>query len=677
MDNNPIRVLLVDDDEDDYLITLDLLSEIEGRRFNLEWVATYDAALKTIGQNDHDVYLLDYRLGERNGLELLREAVEKGCKAPMILLTGQGDHAIDIEAMKVGAADYLIKGQIEASILERSIRYAIERKRAEEALRESEARYRSLFETMGEGVVLIAPDGQIVQANPAAERLLGLERSEIKGRLYTLPEWEILRPDGTPMPPEEMVGPRAMKERRPVKNVAMSVRRPDGSISWLDASAAPLIDEGGGLGGVVGTFTDITERVRAEQALWELNATLEAKVAARTAEIVGEREKSETILRSVDDAIVMTDREMLIRYVNPAFTTLTGYTAEEVLGQHAGSVGTGVTSEQVGQSIQLALAKGHIWQGEALGLRKDGRTYDAALTITPMHDAEGQLTGYVSSHHDITRLKELDRARSRFIINVSHQLRTPVTNLKLYLQLLRGGRRPEKTESYLQVLEDQTNRLRDLIEDMLEMTALDSGDAVAAWEPVHLSAVIGAVITRHQSQAEASGLTLAAMPLPPDLPAVKGDPARLTQALGELVENAVVFTPAGGQVTVEARTAEEQGQRWVTVAVRDTGPGISVEERERLFDRFYRGGLAESGHVPGTGLGLSIAQEIAHAHGGRVTVESPSTPRPLGKLGTAQARDGASSGQASAGRGSTFTLWLRGDPDQAGGLTEVEGRARA
>ena len=100
----------------------------------------------------------------------------------------------------------------------------------------------------------------------------------------------------------------------------------------------------------------------------------------------------------------------------------------------------------------------------------------------------------------------------------------------------------------------------------------------------------------------------------------------------------MIFTPAGGQVMVETGVADEAGQRWVTIAVRDTGPGISPEEQEHIFDRFYRGELAEAGHIPGTGLGLSIVYEILRAHGGRVTVKSPSE---------------------SSGQDSTFTLGLR------------------
>jgi diguanylate cyclase (GGDEF)-like protein len=134
MEKGPFKILLVDDDEDDYIMTRDLLAEIKGPRYEMEWVSTYNDALAAIKRNKHDIYFLDYRLGERTGLELLKETIANGCKKPMILLTGQGDHEIDIEAMKAGAADYLVKGKIDAPLLERSIRYAMERKQSEEQM---------------------------------------------------------------------------------------------------------------------------------------------------------------------------------------------------------------------------------------------------------------------------------------------------------------------------------------------------------------------------------------------------------------------------------------------------------------------------------------------------------------------------------------------------------------
>ncbi|MBI5042544.1 MAG: diguanylate cyclase, partial [Nitrospirae bacterium] len=134
MEEQQIKILLVEDDEDDYVITRDMLSEIGGASYILDWTPTYNTAFEAIKENKHDVYLFDYRLGEHSGLELLREIVKSGSKAPVIMLTGQGDHEVDIEAMRSGAADYLIKGKIDASALEHSIRYAIERKKAEERI---------------------------------------------------------------------------------------------------------------------------------------------------------------------------------------------------------------------------------------------------------------------------------------------------------------------------------------------------------------------------------------------------------------------------------------------------------------------------------------------------------------------------------------------------------------
>ncbi len=129
------RVLLVDDDEDDYLITADLLSEIDGTRFDLDWVASYAEGLEAITRREHDVYLLDYRLGGKHtGLELLREAIRSGCREPIILLTGLRDREIDMEAMSTGAADYLVKGQINAPLLERSIRYSLRANQNEKKL---------------------------------------------------------------------------------------------------------------------------------------------------------------------------------------------------------------------------------------------------------------------------------------------------------------------------------------------------------------------------------------------------------------------------------------------------------------------------------------------------------------------------------------------------------------
>src|SRR5216684_2591874 len=124
------KVLLVEDDEDDYLLTRELLGEIKGGRFELDWAQTFEAGLEAILTNRHDVCLVDYRLGAKNGIELLRAALEHDCQAPIIILTGMGEHQVDLEAMQAGAADYLVKSQIKSDSLGRSLRYALQRRRA-------------------------------------------------------------------------------------------------------------------------------------------------------------------------------------------------------------------------------------------------------------------------------------------------------------------------------------------------------------------------------------------------------------------------------------------------------------------------------------------------------------------------------------------------------------------
>ena len=145
MSERLIKVLLVEDDEDDYVLIRDLLDEVREQHFQLDWVATFEEALQTIQHQQHDVYLVDYRLGERNGLELLN-TIESQYSVPVIILSGQGDRELDIAALRSGAADYLDKTYLHSSLLEHFIRASIERNRALNELQKSEQKYRELFE---------------------------------------------------------------------------------------------------------------------------------------------------------------------------------------------------------------------------------------------------------------------------------------------------------------------------------------------------------------------------------------------------------------------------------------------------------------------------------------------------------------------------------------------------
>ena len=381
---------------------------------------------------------------------------------------------------------------------------------------------------------------------------------------------------------------------------------------------------------------------RLYQELQTYAGQLEERVRARTAELQAQYVRLDAILRSVDDVIFMTDPERRILYVNPAFTEQIGYTSTDVLGQTVCTLGLLGDFEALLPSIMPLLAQGKIWHGEVLGRRKDGRMYDAALTITPVHSEAELLTGYVFTHRDISQAKDLERARSQFITNVSHQLLTPLTPLKTGVYLLKHTLQSEKQLQQLEAMEAGIDWLVQLVQDILEISVLDSSKRSQVWTTVSLADIMREALERHQNRAQIAGITLVVEPAPSDLPAIRGDALRLAQALSEVVENAVAFTPAGGHVTIMAQTAAAAGEDWITVAVQDTGPGIAEEELPRIFERFFRGSPAESGHTAGTGLGLSIAQRIVEAHGGHVTVAS------------------------TVGQGSTFTLWLRPIPPEGG-----------
>lgn len=174
-----IRVLLIEDDEDDYLLTKALVSARENATIKLDWVDSYDRALESITANQYDVYLVDYRLGPYTGIDLIQEAFRLGCRAPMILLTGQDDLTVDQSALELGAADYLVKGRIDAQLLGRSIRYALRQASVLAEVAQKENKYRTLFERSIEAIFVANDQFRFQDANSSVERLLGYSRAEL------------------------------------------------------------------------------------------------------------------------------------------------------------------------------------------------------------------------------------------------------------------------------------------------------------------------------------------------------------------------------------------------------------------------------------------------------------------------------------------------------------------
>ncbi|MFZ6008960.1 MAG: ATP-binding protein [Bacteroidota bacterium] len=192
--SKPVRVLIVDDDEDDFIITSDCIKSIPSGDFIIEWCYTYNDALKNILHHNFDIYLVDYRLGIKTGLDLLKEAVGAGCEEPIVLLTGKGNPSIDKQAMQMGAVDYLVKSDLNAEKLERCIRYSLDRAASTKALRANEKKYRNIFERSKEAIFTTDQKLAFKEVNDAMASLIGLEKNRLLStNLYKFVEHEVNR----------------------------------------------------------------------------------------------------------------------------------------------------------------------------------------------------------------------------------------------------------------------------------------------------------------------------------------------------------------------------------------------------------------------------------------------------------------------------------------------------
>lgn len=240
------------------------------------------------------------------------------------------------------------------------------------------------------------------------------------------------------------------------------------------------------------------------------------------------------------------------------------------------------------------------------------------VNVSPITQSDGRWLGSILLFHDVTRLKQFERARQEFVANVSHELRTPLSHIKGYVETLLSGAKddPAVATRFLQTIERNAGRLQLLIEDLLTISELESGRVSLDLQPLSVRAVAAKVCEDFKARAAVRRVTL--VNDTPDL-VVQADEARLEQVLSNLVDNAVKYGREGGQVTMNARAL---AVNQVQVIVQDDGPGLPPEALERVFERFYRVDKARSRDQGGTGLGLAIVKHIVQSHGGRVWAKS-------------------------------------------------------
>jgi PAS domain S-box-containing protein len=382
------RILMIDDDEDDYLLAKAMLKQSKGFKIELVWVTTYEQGSELIDTSNFDAVLVDYDLGKLTGIDLIREKISQGCTLPLILFTGRGSYEVDLEALQAGATLYLTKEEANPLLLERIIRYAIERKHLEDDLRRERELLRKIIDSAPIGIAVIEGDDasstRISASNEKAKELLGHSGlgEIVKDENFLSKGFHA---DGHPYLPEEWPIFRALHKGELAADEEIILEFPEGKNRTMRVSAARVLHGDSVIASVV-VFDDITEQLRMENHL-----LYQAQV-----------------LEHVHDAILATDNKRRITAWNKAAEELYGWTAEEALGKIPGELlGTKITNEQR-EEIFTQVNKAGYQTIETAQRTRDGREVFVEISVISIKAVDGTTAGYVSTIRDVTTRKQIE-----------------------------------------------------------------------------------------------------------------------------------------------------------------------------------------------------------------------------------------------------------------------------
>jgi two-component system phosphate regulon sensor histidine kinase PhoR len=339
-------------------------------------------------------------------------------------------------------------------------------------------------------------------------------------------------------------------------------------------------------------------------------------------ELSEDRSQLLAMLTSMVEGVMVLDGRGRVLQINPALERMFDVTRMEARGRPCSDV---FRHPQLDTLVSTVLAKRMSEEDEIL-LHPSGRRLHIEASVTES-DRENEAS-VVLVFHDMTELRRLEIIRKDFVANVSHELRTPLTSIKGYIEALLDGAKddPETSTQFLNIILKQSDRLNLILEDLLQLSKIESGQVLFKREPLHIQSVIERTLAMIKPMADKKGHRLVSF-VEDNLPAVLGDEDRLMQVLSNLLDNAVKYTPEKGTITVAAHPVFGDAEQSaiaiaVELSVTDTGLGIPEGDRPRVFERFYRIDKARSRELGGTGLGLAIVKHIVEGLGGRVWAEA-------------------------------------------------------
>ncbi|RAU21504.1 two-component system response regulator [Paramagnetospirillum kuznetsovii] len=507
-----LSVLVIEDNPGDARLVELYLREDPAHPFKVTKAARLSEGLGILSQHAIDVVLLDLSLPDSFGMETLA-SLRAASSVPVVVLTGTADEALALEALRQGAQDYLVKGQGDGELVRRAIRYSIGRSQADAELRSSEARFRALFDNAGTGVVLSNPDGTYVHCNPAFCDMIGYSDAELQGLEYR----KITHPDDV----EHHAHLRAEMMNGKIESYDVTKRyvAKDGRIVWARLTVTAVRDSASSeVRYTVAVVEDVTERKRLEDHM---------RLAA-------------TVFENTGEGLFVTDAKRRIIHVNPAFTELTGYLPEDVMGKTPRILSSGRHSADFYDHMVSTLAETGKWQGEIWNRRKTGEMFAEWLNIGLVRDERNEVTNYVAVFSDITSRKQ-DEERLNYQAN--HDPLTRLPNRTLFQERLsRALTRANRAQTivallfidldYFKQINDTLGHLAGdiLLQQVAErLTAcVRQGDTVARLAGDEFTVILEDVAEAHDGAVVAHKI-LGALSTPFDL---QGKEGRISSSIG-------------------------------------------------------------------------------------------------------------------------------------------------
>jgi PAS domain S-box-containing protein len=605
------RILYIEDDGD--VAQLCALT-LGARGYAVETAANGKDGLNKFKRQPFDLVLLDYSLPDTNGLEVARELIKSNPDLPIVLITSMGSEMIAAEALSIGVTRYIIKGNMDVfehllpEVL-KAIFDDLERRRiSDKGLAEYQETLEDTYQDSHAAQLSVdTRDGSIIRHNRNLVELLGYSADEIK----TMTVLDFYTDDENGVPKTRQVM-EALKGGNEIE-VETTMRRKDGDLVWVQESVSPVLDDAGWLVEVRSVVINITQRKQAEDAIAQSEETVRAFLDATI---------DHAALVNADGTFRVANKTMAARY---------GLSQQELIGKPMFRRPLLATEERRNRWFTDVIYSGKARRETD---EQDGVWYDTSYY--PVAERDGKVEQVAIFARDIAEQKFAEfhlqdakiqaeianRSKSEFLANMSHELRTPLNAILGFSEALTeklfGPLGNEKQEEYVENIHESGRHLLELINDILDVSAIEADKMDMNEAEVEIDNVVSASLLMVKSRAEQSSIQLVNT-LNGRRPAIIADERRMKQILVNLLSNAVKFTHAGGSVTVGA---EHRDDGSTAIFVEDTGIGMTDSEITQAIEPF--GQVHHDGKVDqeGTGLGLPLTKRLVEIQGGRMLIES-------------------------------------------------------